>query len=395
MTDTPDPQPAAPAPPPGFRFIPRKRIDPAAMVLVGAGIVLVLAVVFLWMLPSRGGDQAARAEALERRLAALEATPRAAAPALGPLEQRLAGLERATAALAAAEQRIATLEGRPSADPRMQEALAGRLAAVEPRLAEILSRPAPDAAAIGQLVTRADRLAERQDALGARQQAAETEAARRAEEVARVAGERLAAAQQAQAQRVQALEAAQAQRIAALEAALGQRLAALEQGQQRLAALEERARRMTAYDSLAALLEAGQALGPALGGVPNAPAALTRFAQSAPPTEAALRLAFEDAARAARAAGEPAREGQGVAQSALARLSGLITVRRGEEVVWGDAASAEIERARRALEAGDIEGALARLARLPPPMRDAMRGWTDQAQALVAARAALRTLAAG
>lgn len=395
MSETQDPPAAAPATP-GVRFIPRRRIDPAAVVLVAAGLVLVLAVIFLWMMPAREADSGGgRMEALERRLAALENAPRAAAPSLAPLEQRLAALERATAAIAGNEQRIAALESRPAPDPRAQEALSARIGAIEPRLAELAARPAPDPAAMGQLTARADRLSERQDALSARQQAAETEAARRAEEVARIAAERLAAAQQGQQQRLQALESAQAQRIAALENALGQRIAALEQGQQRLAALEERARRMAAYDSLAARLDAGQPLGPALAAVPNAPAALTRFAQSAAPTEAALRLSFEEAARAARAASEPAREGQGVAESALARLSGLVTVRRGEEVVWGDAAAAEIERARRALEAGDIEGALARLTRLPPAAREAMRGWTEQAQALVAARTALRNLAAG
>lgn len=395
MSDTQDPQ-AAPASQ-GIRFIPRRRVDPAAVVLVGAGLVLVLAVIFLWRMPDRGGDQSAgRVEALERRLGALETAPRPPAPpSLAPVEQRIAALERGLAQLAATEQRIGALEARPVPDQRAQQALADRIGALEARIAELAARPVPDANAIAQLVARADRLSERADALSARQQAAETEAARRTEEAARVAGERVAAAQQNVEQRVQALEAALAQRAQALEAALNQRVAELQQGQQRLAAVEERARRMAAYDALAARLDAGQALGPTLANVPNAPAALTRFAQAAPPTLAALRLSFEDAARAARAASEPAREGQGVAESALSRLSGLVTVRRGEEVVWGDAAAAEIERARRALEAGDIEAALARLQRLPAPAREAMRGWTGQAEALIAARAALRQIAAG
>ncbi|MBR0669542.1 hypothetical protein GXW76_00005, partial [Roseomonas soli] len=119
------------------------------------------------------------------------------------------------------------------------------------------------------------------------------------------------------------------------------------------------------------------------------------FAAAAPPTDATLRLSFEDAARAGRAASEASREGQGVLDSAVTRLSGLVTVRRGQEVVWGDAAAAEIERARRAVEAGDVEGALAHLARLPAPAQEAMRAWTDQARALTEARAALATLAAG
>ena len=81
--------------------------------------------------------------------------------------------------------------------------------------------------------------------------------------------------------------------------------------------------------------------------------------------------------------------------SALQRLGGLVTIRRGEQVVWGDAAEAEIERARRALEAGDVEMSLAHIDKLPPPARAAMQPWADQARSLVAARAALRSLAAG
>jgi len=395
MSDTQNPKPATPAQQ-GIRFIPRRRVDPAAIVLVGAGVVLVLAVVFLWMMPDRGdGQGAGRMEGLERRLAALEAAPRPAAPNLAPIEQRIGALERNGNAAATMEQRLAALERRPVVEPSAIEAVTGRLAALDRRIAELAARPAPDPNAIAQLATRAERLSERADALSARQQAAETEAARRAEEVTRVAAERLGAAQQGLEQRIAAMERGDAQRIAALDAALTQRIAALEQAQQRLAALEDRARRMAAYDALGARLDAGQPLGPALAAVANAPAALARFATAAPPTIAALRLSFEDAARAARAASEPAREGQGVADSALARLSGLVTVRRGEEVVWGDAAAAEIERARRALEAGDVEAALARLTRLPPPAQAAMRGWTEQAQSLIAARAALRALAAG
>jgi hypothetical protein len=84
-----------------------------------------------------------------------------------------------------------------------------------------------------------------------------------------------------------------------------------------------------------------------------------------------------------------------IMDSAVARLSGLVTVRRGEEVLFGDAAAAEIERARRAIEAGDPEAALRHLARLSPAAREAMRGWITQAEALIAARAALRQMASG
>jgi hypothetical protein len=161
----------------------------------------------------------------------------------------------------------------------------------------------------------------------------------------------------------------------------------------RVATLEARLARLVALDSVRAALDAGRPLGPALAGLRDAPAALTRFATAAPPTEASLRLAFDETVRAARVANDPAREGQTMVDSALARVSGLLTVRRGEALVWGDAAALEIEAARRSLEAGDLEGSLAKLARLSAPAKEAMRPWTVQAEALVAARAALRGLA--
>jgi hypothetical protein len=216
---------------------------------------------------------------------------------------------------------------------------------------------------------------------------------------------RTAALEQAVAQRTAALEGALQQRGAALEAVLGQRgaaieqqaarIAALEGAAQRLAALEGRSQRLATVDQLRTALEAGQPLGGGLASLQSPPEALSRFASTPPPTEAALRLSFEDAARTARQASEPAREGSGVMEGALSRLQGLVTVRRGEDVVWGDAAGAEIERARRALEAGDLEGSLRHLQRLPQAAREAIRGWTSQAEALVAARAALRQIAAG
>ena len=116
------------------------------------------------------------------------------------------------------------------------------------------------------------------------------------------------------------------------------------------------------------------------------PPALARFATTAPPTEPALRLGFEDALRQARAAAQ---------EGTLPRLNSLLTIRRGEDVVWGDATEANVERARRALEAGDVEGALGHLGRLPESLRQGMRAWLEEAQALAQARFALRALAGG
>lgn len=391
MTDTPTP--------PIRRFL-----DPAALPLLVGGLVLVLAAAWLWVTPRPApppSPDLATIAALEARIAALEARR---APEIAPLDRRLAALEgRPAADLSGIERRLAAIPAPADLRPLEGriEGMNARIAAAEARAGEALARPLPDPAAFATratvegLTNRADRQSERLDAVAARQQAADAEAIRRTEDLARGMGERLAAAERAEADRIAAATTALEARLRGAESQLATRLAALEAAQARVAAVESRATRLAAFDALRLRLDAGQPLGPALAALPGAPEALTRFATAAPPTEAGLRLSFEAAARAARAASEPAREGQGMLDSAVARLSGLVTVRRGEQVVWGDAAAGEIEAAHRALEAGDIAAALARIDRLPPSAKAAMADWAAQARALAAARAALATLAAG
>ncbi|MCX7369610.1 MAG: hypothetical protein NTX90_12105 [Alphaproteobacteria bacterium] len=356
---------------------PKRRLDPLLLPLFAGGAVLVLALAWLII------------------------TPRPNAPALpnlGPLESRLAGLEaRPGFNPTPLEARLTALEARPRATA------APDLAPIIQRLEALEARPAPSLDVSGlapralaeTLATRLDRLTERQDALAARLQAADAEALRRTEDLARSLLARLEVAEKAEVERIAAAGAALEGRLAGAESALGTRLQALEAAQARLAAIEARANRVQAIAALRARLDAGQALGPTLTAFPNVPAALSRYASASPPTEAALRLGFEDAARAARAASEPAKEGQSILESASARLTGLITIRRGETIIWGDEAAAALEAARRALEAGDLPGALGKLAPLPPAARAALSGWEADAQALLAARAAIITLAGG
>ena len=383
---SPDQPPAAPpAAPPGLL----RRLDPTVLPILAAALVLLGAVAWLLgrPLPQPGADEAAaRLDALAGRVAALEGR---APPDLAPLRDAAptaaARAEAATRQAAALEQRLGAL---PALDPSAfaprsaLEELAGRLEAMARDSTAASQQGAQRLAATEQALTGfAGRVAANEAALAARTQSIETQNAR------------LAAMEQALAARLATLEGQIAQRAEAAEQQAA-RLVALEGLTQRLAALEGRSARMAALDAVRVALEAGQPLGAALRPLANPPEALSRFAGTAPPTEAALRLGFEDAARAGRAASEPP-AGTGVLDSAVSRLSGMITVRRGEEILWGDAAGAVIERARRALEAGDLDGALGHLARLSPPAREAMRGWIAQAEALVAARAALRQLAAG
>ena len=356
---------------------PKRRLDPLLLPLFAGGAVLVMALAWLLI------------------------APRPNAPALlnlGPLESRLAGLEaRPGFNPTPLETRLTALEARPRA------AAAPDLALLIQRLEALEARPAPSLDVSGlapralaeTLATRLDRLTERQDALAARLQAADAEALRRTEDLARSLLARLEVAEKAEVERIAAAGAALEGRLAGAESALGTRMQALEAAQTRVAAIEARANRVQAIAALRARLDAGQALGPTLTAFPNVPAALSRYASASPPTEAALRLGFEDAARAARAASEPAKEGQSILESASARLAGLVTIRRGETIIWGDEAAAALEAARRALEAGDLPGALGRLGPLPPAARAALGGWEADAQALLAARAAIITLAGG
>lgn len=387
------PPPAAPPPPrnsPITTPAGGRRLDPAALVIGVGGAVLVLAVWWLLTTPRSSSDAAvdpARVAQIEQRLGTLDGL-RGEVGALGgrmqqvtAFEGRIRALEEKPAApdIRPLTTQAAALDGRLDAVERAA-AQAGaqatalvteRLAALEPRLAALDARPAFDANAVAPRAAL-EALTTRVQELG------------RAEE-----------------QREAAAKAAVEQRIAALETALAQRIAALEAAQQRLVAIEGRTARLAAVDGLRGALLAGQPLGESLGrvGQDAAPPALARFATQAPPTEAGLRLSFEEAAKAARAASDAAMQPDGsrggVVDSALSRLGGLVTVRRGDQVVWGDAAEAEIERARRALEAGDIEMSLQHIEKLPPPARQAMQPWAEQARALVAARAALRQLAAG
>ncbi|WP_372622008.1 mitofilin family membrane protein [Falsiroseomonas sp.] len=360
--------------------------------------------------PLREGLAAAtgRVEAAERRAQAAEQQAQAAAERAQALAQQVqAATQRAEAAeqrAAALEERVAAtardLAGRPQLDPATLasraavEQLANRVEALSRELqaagAQTQQRLAATEQAIGGF---AGRVAANEAALASRAQTFEQQAGRIGQLEQQLAG-RIGNVEQQLAGRIRELEGQLTQRGQALEQQ-AQRLATLEAAAQRLSALEGRSARMAALDAARLRLDAGQPLGPALRPLQDPPPALSRFAEAAPPTESQLRLSFDEAARAALAASEPAREGAGVLDSAVSRLSGLVTVRRGEEVLWGDAAAAEIERARRAVEAGDLQGALRFLSRLSPPAKQAMGDWIAQAEALVAARDALRQMAAG
>jgi hypothetical protein len=308
------------------------------------------------------GALPAQLQQLQQKLAAIEAAQGAAVKpeALQALDQRL-GRQEATAAEAQrrAEARIADAENALSqritgAEAQLAQRVAASEAALAPKLAAI------DTAQQQRLDALRDNLQQRQDTAARAQQEALSQA-------------QAAAAQQ--------------------QSKDDERLAALESREARIAAAEQRLNRLVASTAVTTALEAGKPLGAALAGLPgNVPPALSAYSTAAPPTAAQLRLSFEDAARAARAASEPQTNGQGVLEAAATRLSNLVTVRRGDTTVWGDNAAGALEGARQSLDAGDLAGAVQKIEALPPAAKAPMEAWLSQARGLLAARAALADL---
>ena len=72
----------------------------------------------------------------------------------------------------------------------------------------------------------------------------------------------------------------------------------------------------------------------------------------------------------------------------------LVTIRQGDHVLVGDPAAGILERARIALNAGDLAGSAAEVATLRGAAAEAMAEWLAQVRALLEARAALVAWAA-
>ena len=168
------------------------------------------------------------------------------------------------------------------------------------------------------------------------------------------------------------------------------RIATAERNAGQVSTLADRLGRLGRVQAAQLALDAGQKL----GDMPGAPPALTRFANAAPPTEATLRLAFPQAAREALAAARPPSEDKPLLARLWDETQDLVTVRQGDRVLVGDPAAGVLERARAALNAGDLSGAIAAVAALSGPPAQAMAPWLTEARALLDARAALAEWAA-
>ncbi len=393
MTDPDAPDPINPVPeetPERVRIDeppPQQRRDFLPLLYLLGFLVLAGSLFYLYQNPSMPAGVVQEAErvdtlqqqieALTGRLAAVEQRPaptpapaQAAVPQdIGPLEARIAALEPRLAAL---EPKLAALEPKLSGMEPQLAALEPRLSALEPRIATLEERPVPPApppADFGPINARLDADLSKQSADLQAKQAAGLKSVT----------DRLDTGFQGLTTRLDTVEG----RMATVEkqdsAVAGQ-----------LGGIAERAQRVTRTQTAMAALDAGQKL----GDIPGAPSALARFANDAPPTEAALRLSFNSAAEAAQHASQPAiMDNQPLAARLWTRAQQSVSIRQGDRVLLGDPVSGVLARARQALDAGDLAGAVSALDGLAGPAAAAMANWTSQARALLDARAALATMA--
>ncbi len=321
------------------------------LVLSGiACVIAIVAAVWAWRSVDAANGQVT---ALQGRVAALEQRPLPApAPNLQPIEARLDALEK-----------------RPVADlgPLNQQ-----IAALQQRITAVDNKPPPQASLdnagrteIAALAGRVDQTVARQTQLGTQEQA----------DLAKMADQ------------ITALNT----QIAAATKASGQADAMVAKAGQQIDALAGQQTRTAQLGAAAVALAAGRPL----GDIPNAPPALAQFATKPPPTEAALRLSFDQAADAAQDASRPAPSDKPFLDRLWARAQSSVTVKQGDRVLLGSPISSYLESARRRLDAGDIAGALAALNGLDGPAAAAMAGWRQQAQSLLDARAALLAAAHG
>lgn len=376
-----------PAPPQDEPAALHRRLNPVPVLYAAGFVILAAAVIWLWQNPALQPTQPRidpaqiaalqqHVQALEQHVAQLEQRPVPQPPDLKPVEARIGALEhRQGPDLAPLDQRVTGLDQNVTALQQQATGLDQKVTALEQR--PQLPGDVATRVDLAALAARIDALAGREDQLATRQQGLETNFGNRID----AADGRIGALQH---------DAADLSGLAGQVQATDKRVDVVEKQAGQVSGLADKAGRIGRIQAAQAALDAGQAL----GDIPGAPPPLARFAQAKPPTEAGLRLSFPAAARAAEEASRPPTEGRPFLDRMWTRAQDLVTVREGDRVVVGDPAAGVVARARRALGAGDLAGAVAALDGLSGPAAQAMAEWTAQAKSLLDARAALATLAA-
>jgi hypothetical protein len=382
------------SPPP--RPVPERQKRGVLMPLLGllGFVILAGAIAYLWVRPVPVPSAAAMPPDESGAVAALQKDVANLKTQLAALDQREASdvsdLHKAIAALpaptpASAATPAPTASAAPSAPPA-STAPASPAPAPAATPAPAVASAASEDALKQQLSALSDRLTQVQATEAA--QAQQTQSLPSAADVANLAT------------RVDAVAQRETKDSDSVRQDLGlvqQQLASLTSQQQALGKSTSALPQLTAKaDRLGQLLRAEEALnaGMPLGTITDAPPALARFATTAPPTEAQLRLSYAAAAQAADKAGQPQPDNGRFWHRVLVHVEDLVTLRQGDHVILGDETSGVLAHAQRLLDAGDLSGALTVLDTLTGPAAAAMAPWEAQAKAVVAARQALAQMAA-
>jgi hypothetical protein len=267
----------------------------------------------------------------------------------------------------------------PAPSTEATDALGRQVATLDSRVTRLEQRPQPQGADLAPLAAR----------VAALEQRPATPAPTAAPDLAPLE-RRIAALEQRQPPDLAPLEARIANLDNATRAAQSDLARRQDAEESRIAAIEKAARRAPLVQAASLALAAGHKL----GDLPGAPAALARFANDDPPTEASLRLAFPAAARQALEVAHPSVEGKPLLTRLWAQAQDLVTIRQGDRVLVGDPVAGVLEHARAKLDAGDLAGAVAEVGALQGAPAQAMAAWLAQARSLLEARAALATWAA-
>ncbi|MGD0103410.1 MAG: hypothetical protein ABSC06_05160 [Rhodopila sp.] len=171
--------------------------------------------------------------------------------------------------------------------------------------------------------------------------------------------------------------------------AIANRIASVESSAGSLDAVTKRMNRIAKLQQASFALAAGQPI----GDIPGAPEPLARYAHVAPPTLEQLRLRFSRDEQAALGAIQPDDSNAPFIGRVLDKAQGLITIRRGDDVVVGNTAAIILSHAHAALDVDDVAGAVNAVESLTGQPAQAMANWLADAKALLAARAALANMA--
>jgi hypothetical protein len=304
---------------------------------------------------------------------------------------------RVTRVEAALRERPAPQASGP-ADKKALDDLSGRIARVETSMA--ISRPALDTESANRITTVEGDLKALSETVGILARRSDEFASnlrdvrQRVESTAAGVAELKAEPRQAPAPSTDKLEGhvqALTSRVAAAEAELARRAGAQSS--------DRSGRFAVAAAALAAAVERGQPFASELSAVsafapdPKLTAPLAPFAASGVPTTAALAAELTALVPALREAAGQSSRGGGFLEKLQANAGKLVRIHPTEETPGSDPATI-VDRIEIKAGKGDIAGALAELAALPPAARAPAADWMAKAQARAAAGDAGRRLAA-